>query len=400
MQIQEAENTGNSGRSFSLFNLGFRIFFLAAGLFAIIAMAVWSAIFHFDITFSFGSIESSQWHAHEMIYGYSLAVIAGFLLTAVKNWTGVQTVTGKLLVGIFGLWVLARLLFMLGEQYLLITAVFDILFSLSLLSAVAYPVFKVRQWNQSILIVILSLLLTFNSLFYLGAFGVINNGVYWGNYGGLYLIISLVLVMARRVIPFFIERGVDYEVKLYNSKWIDISIVSLLCLFVITELFVVDSNLPAWAALGVFIVSSVRLLGWHTKGIWSKSMLWSIYSASWFISFGFLLIACSYFFDVSKFLGVHALSVGGIGLITMGMMARVALGHTGRDVSKPSKLIGYALGILVVATFFRVVLPLVNSENYILWVGISQLLWIMAFIIFTIVYLPILSKPRIDNQPG
>lgn len=400
MQIEEAENTGNSVRSFSLFNLGFRIFFLAAGLFAIISMAVWSAIFHFDITFSFGSIASSQWHAHEMIYGYSLAVIAGFLLTAVKNWTGVQTVTGKLLAGIFGLWVLARFLFMFGEQYLLMAAVFDFVFLLSLLSAVIYPVVKVKQWNQSIIIVILTLLLTFNSLFYLAALGVINNGVYWGNYGGLYLIIGLVLVMARRVIPFFIERGVDYEVKLINSKWIDASIIGLLCLFVITELFVVHPSISAWSALGMFIVSSIRLLGWHTKGIWSKSMLWSIYSASWFISFGFLLIACSYFFDISKFLGIHALSVGGIGLITMGMMARVALGHTGRDISQPSAVISYALGMLVIAAVVRVVLPLVNPENYILWVGISQLLWIIAFTIFTIVYLPILSKPRIDNQPG
>ena len=400
MQIKEPNKMSNSKQSFVLFNLGFRIFFLLAGICAIGAMAMWSAVFHFNMSLSFDLLSSSQWHAHEMIYGYSLAVIAGFLLTAVKNWTGVQSATGKSLAVIASLWVLARLSFMFGESYLLQAAAFDILFSMSLLIAFAYPVLKARHCNQSIILVILILFVTFNGLFYLGTFGIIKSGIYLGLYGGLYVVVGLVLVMGRRVIPFFIERGVGYKVTLFNSKLIDISIVSFLCLYILFELFVSAPASSAACALVIFITSSIRLVGWYTKGIWSKSMLWSIYIASWFISLGFLLMACSYFFDVSKFLGIHAFSVGGIGLVTMGMMARVALGHTGRDVSQPPKVVGYALAILLLAAFIRVVLPLIDPLNYTVWIGMSQILWIVAFVIFTVVYLPILSKPRIDNQPG
>jgi len=400
MQINEASNINHNANTFSLFNLGFRIFFLAAGIFAVVAMTMWTAIIQFKLPLPFGLLSSSQWHAHEMIYGYSLAVIAGFLLTAVKNWTGVETVTGKSLGFIFGLWAVARLLFLFGSQYLAIAAVFDILFLVALLSAVIYPIYKARQWTQSGIIVILLLMVVFNSLFYLGGLGIVNEGLGWGNYGGLYLIIGLVLIMARRVIPFFIERGVGYEVKLFNSKWLDIAIVLLLAVFFVTEILISQPQIAATIALSLFIVNSGRLVGWHTRGIWAKSMLWSIYGASWFINFGFLLLAASYFFGISTFLAIHAFSVGGIGLITMGMMSRVALGHTGRDISRPAKVINYALGILVMAGFARVLLPLLEPSHYVLWLGISQILWIVAFLIFIVVYFPILSKPRLDNQPG
>lgn len=400
MQINEANNLNSSSNTFSLFNLGFRIFFLAAGIFAILSMAMWFAILQFHVVLPFASLSGSQWHAHEMLYGYSLAVIAGFLLTAVKNWTGVETLTGKSLAFIFGLWALARLLFLLGEHYLVIAAGFDILFSVVLIIAVAYPVFKTRQWNQGIILVILSLLLVFNTIFFLGAFGIVKHGLSLGIYGGLYIIIGLVLFMARRVIPFFIERGVGYQVKLFNSKWIDSLIIVLWAGFFIAEILFSQKFIAALFALSLFIVSAIRLLGWHTRGIWSRSMLWSIYLACWFISLGFLLQAASYFSGVSEFLAIHAFSVGGVGLMTLGMMSRVALGHTGRDVSQPTKLISFSFWILALASVARVLLPLLDPSHYVIWIGIAQILWITAFIIFTMVYFPILCKPRVDNQPG
>ena len=129
----------------ALFNLGFRIFFLAAGIFSIISIFMWSAIFHFQLPLTLEEISVFQWHSHEMIYGYSVAVIAGFLLTAVKNWTGVQTIYAKPLILLFSLWAAARLLFLFGTSYLFIAGIFDVLFLVFLVFAVSYPIIKVKQ---------------------------------------------------------------------------------------------------------------------------------------------------------------------------------------------------------------------------------------------------------------
>lgn len=388
------------GNQFSLFKLGFRIFFLSAGLTAIFSMALWGAIYHQYSSIVFTAVSSMQWHAHEMIYGYSIAVIAGFLLTAVKNWTGQNTLVGKSLMALFSLWLTARITILLGSDYFLWAAFFDSAFLVLLLVSVAYPIIKVKQWNHLIVLFIILMLLTFNVIFYLGGLDKFTQGVEIGLYGGLYIVVMLIQVMGRRVIPFFIERGVGYEVTLFNSVWLDRMIILLLMGFVVSTLFTELNLVSASLAFALFISNAIRLIGWHTKGIWNKSMLWSIYLACWFIALGFLLIALSYAGGVSKYLGIHAIAVGGISLITMGMMSRVALGHTGRDVSKPSRLISIALAIVVMASLVRVFFPLLAPNSYALWVGLSQVLWIIAFSFFIYIYAPILMKPRIDNQPG
>ncbi len=396
MQISEASTTN----TFSLFNLGFRVFFIAAGIFSVVSIALWSAIYLFNVDLPTGAISSFQWHAHEMIYGYAIAVIAGFLLAAVRNWTGVQTLHGKPLMALFSLWLVARILFLFGTTYLTAAAIIDSLFLFFLAIAIAYPIIKVKQWSQVGILAKVILFLVFNVFFYLGAMGILSDGIYWGIYGGIYLVVGLILTMARRVVPFFIERGVGYPVTLYNSKLLDISNLVLFILFFIADVFLQNPLLSSSLALTLFIINSVRLIGWHTKGIWKNSMLWSLYLALCFICFGFLLFAAVYFLGVEKYLAIHAFTFGGIGLITLSMMSRVALGHTGRDVNRPPAMVPYALGILVLGAVVRVIFPLFNATQYNLWIGTSQVLWIIAFLIFAITYLPMLIKPRIDNQPG
>jgi len=380
----------------ALFNLGFRIFFLGAGIFSIVSIFMWSAIFHFQLPLTIQTISIFQWHSHEMIYGYSIAVIAGFLLTAVKNWTGVQTLYGKPLILLFSLWAAARLLFMFGTSYLFIAGIFDVLFLVFLIFAVSYPIIKVKQWKQLAILSKLILLMICNILFYLGALNVLDNGVFWGIYGGLYLIIGLILTIGRRILPLFIQNGVGYQVKLFNSNWLDISILLLFIAFSISELFLRSQILSSYLALVLFVVNAIRLIGWHTLGIWKKSLLWSLYLSFWFICFGFLLFAIG----VSKFIAIHAFAVGGIGIVTISMMSRVTVGHTGRDINKAPKAISYAFVILLFSAILRVVMPLLDIQNYVLWIGLSQGLWIIAFLIFTIIYLPMLMQPRVDGKLG
>ncbi|NJM11881.1 MAG: NnrS family protein [Synechococcaceae cyanobacterium SM1_2_3] len=317
----------------ALLNLGFRPFFLGAAVFAIVSIAVWMGVYAFQLPLQLDDgINMLQWHAHEMIYGFAMAVIAGFLLTAVKNWTGVQTIYGLKLLGLFTLWAAVRILFLFGTRFIILATIVDILFMMGLIIAVAYPVIKVKQWKQMGIMSKLLLLTIGNICFYLGAAGLIENGVHIGIYGGLYLIIGLMLTMGRRLIPFFVEVGVGYPVKLFNSLWLDLSSLVLFLAFFIVELFIGNQQIAAILSFGLFIITTARLIGWHTVGIWNQPLLWSLFIAFLFIDIGFLLMALHPLFNVSKLLAIHAFSFGGIGIATLSMMARVSLGHTGRDV--------------------------------------------------------------------
>lgn len=395
----ETEYTPKTRSGFALFNLGFRPFFLGAAIFLVISTAIWSAVYLFGISIGIESISDSQWHAHEMLYGYGMAVIAGFLLTAIKNWTGVQTISGKPLAGLFILWFVARLLFFFGTSNLLLTAIFDLSFNILLIIFCSYPIIKSKQWRQSFILSKLLFLLLGNVLFYLGALEIVDDGVRLGLYGALYVIIAIVLTIGCRVMPFFIERGVGYPVQLLNSKWLDISSMLLFLGFFVFELMENDV-ISAYLAMGLFVINAIRLIGWHTKGIWQKSLLWSIYLSFWFICFGFLLFAAVYFFDISKFLAIHAFAIGGIGFMTLGMMSRVALGHTGRNVAAPHKFMSYAFILFILSFICRVVLPLFDIVSYEILIGLSQFLWLASFAIFIFLYLPILTQPRVDGQHG
>lgn len=387
-------------RDFALFRLGFRPFFFGAGLFAVASMAMWAGIYRGQLTLSLTHMSVLQWHAHEMLYGYAMAVIAGFLLTAVRNWTSIDTLTGKPLVALFGLWLLPRLLFLVGDAWLPLAAALDLLFLVVLAVAVARPIVQVKQWRQMAVLSKLVLLGVCNALFYLAAFDIYAGGFAWGLYGGLYLVVGLILTMARRVMPMFIQNGVDGSVTLFNSRLLDLSSLILFLAFFLSELLLNTPVISAWLALGVFGVNTIRLIGWHTPGIWRKSLLWGLYLAYAFICLGFALFASIHFFGVSKFIAIHAMSMGGIGMMTLAMMCRVAIGHTGRDLKAPPKGVAIALALLLVGVVCRVILPLVSPAHYVAWVGVSQLAWIMAFSVFAVTYCPILSQPRIDGRPG
>lgn len=397
LQINKKPGTTTSA---AMFNLGFRPFFLGASLFAVITITLWAAMYVFHYQLSLNTLSPSQWHAHEMIYGYCMAVIAGFLLTAVMNWTGVQTIHGKKLQGLFILWLLPRLLFLGGTTFLGIIAVLDILFILSLFVAVAHPIIRSRQWKQLGILTKVALFAAGNICFYLGAFGILEHGILWGLYGGFYLIVSLILTIGSRVMPTYIENGVDYKVEVSNPVFFTLFGIFLFLAFFINELFFHDIFWKRYTSFGLFIVYTLRLVLWHRVGIWKKPLLWSLYLSFSLITLGFLLFGLSTTIGISPFLAIHAFAFGGIGLATMGMMGRVTLGHTGRNIRNPGPEVGWALMLLVIGTGFRIGLPLISPHNYVTWVFISQLLWIGAFVLFSLSHTKMLIRPRIDGRPG
>ena len=385
--------------------LGFRPFFLAAGVFSILAMAIWMANYVFSVEFSFSGISPVLWHAHEMMFGYVMAVVAGFLLTAIKNWTGEEVLRGKPLAFLFLLWLVARLMLLIGPLTDLmisveIIAVIDVAFLFFLGVACLRPVLKVRQFKQAGIISKIFLLMLCNVAFYLGIFGVLADGVQWGLYSALYMIIALIFAMMRRVMPMFIQNGVDGSVEPKNRAWVDhSSLVLLVCLW-ISDVFTGYDILTAVFAVLLTLLHTLRLAGWYTSKIWSKSLVWVLVVAYASFIAGFALKALSITSGISPFLWVHAFTVGGIGMLTIGMMSRVSLGHTGRSVFEPPAIVFWSFAVLLAGVIVRVVLPLFNMDLYVYWIGISQALWMLAFAIFVFAYAPMLLSARLDGRDG
>jgi uncharacterized protein involved in response to NO len=386
---------------FAFLHLGFRPFFVGAISFALLAMLIWMSVYILGWNLPIPHFSSITWHAHEMIFGYSLAVVAGFLLTALKNWTGRQTLHGYPLLLLFLLWLVARLLPFFGEfMPLAIIAAIDNLFLLLLSISVFLTVFNAKHWKSLALASLLPLLLVSNIVFYLGAFGLLSQGMRYGLYAGLYLILTFIFIMGRRVIPFFIERGVGYSVQLKNFKWIDNTHIILFWLFGIADLLNLNAYIIAGLAGISCLVHGLRLVGWYTRGIWKKPLLWILYLGYTFIVVGFALKVLAMVSGISVYLAVHAFAFGGIGLVTSGMMARVSLGHTGRNVFSPPRSLFWIFGLLVCGTLVRVILPLINSSFYLVWIGLSQAFWIIAFGWFLYIYFPMLIYPRTDGHYG
>ena len=382
----------------AVLNLGFRPFFLGAVLLAIVSMGLWVGVFSAHLVLDFTLVASPQWHAHEMLYGYAMAVIAGFLLTAVKNWTGQPMPRGWPLGGLVLLWLLARLIWLGGSSLVFPAALADLVFNLALIIAICRPIIRVKQWRQLGIVAKLLLLTVGNSLFYLGVLQSLPELITLSLYGALLLIIALILTIGRRVIPFFVRSALGVELP--NSRWLDaLSLVGLL-LFFIMELVSPDHRIGQIAAFIVFLVNAIRLLRWHVPAIWKRPMLWSLYLAFWCITLGFLMFALSPVLGFSRLLAVHALALGGIGLITLAMMGRVAVGHTGRDLSNPPPHYLLALLCLLAAILCRVVLPLIFPMHYLTLLQVSGGFWLAGFLIFLLGYGVILLTPRPDGKDG
>lgn len=401
-----------------ILNLSFRIFFSAAGIFAVVTMALWAFIFtgHTDINAQV--LNPLYWHGHEMIYGYALAVVAGFLLTAVQTWTGVPMPHGYKLLGIFVCWLLARLgwlAFGFGMSVasdsialLYVAAGFDLLFMGLMSSAVFQAVLQVKQYKQMGILAKLALLTLGNGLCYWGIISANMNMTKIGIYLGFYLIIGLVLTIGRRVVPFFIERGlsvIDSEgnkkvVILRNSKAQNIASLLFFLVFFIVDVFYPNKYLLTMTALGVAVVNIIRLVGWYHRDIWQKPLLWSLYMAFLGMCLSFLLYALQPWAGYTHSIAMHGLAIAGVGMITVAMMTRVSLGHTGRNIHQPPKAVNLMYGLMVLVFISRVLLPLIDMSHYLLWIMIAQTAWIACFVLFCASYLPMLTRPRPDGLFG
>ncbi|MFA5019029.1 MAG: NnrS family protein [Methylobacter sp.] len=383
---------------YPLFALGFRAFFALAGLAALILIVFWNAIFNGTLT-SEHYYPNNYWHAHEMLLGYAVAVIAGFLLTAVKNWTGKPTLTGDQLASLCLLWLYGRILpFYAGLLPDALITLVDFAFLPALAYQVSKPIIEAKQYRNLFFIGLIMLLALGNGLIHAQMLGLQENTATIGIQLVVATIIILILIIAGRVFPFFTERGIPGTLIIKNPLLDNASVASAVIVFAL-QIFGISGTLLALAAIVAVAVNVARLSGWYVQRVMYVPLLWVLYAGYGWIILGFMLTVLSAYSVVLPSLALHAFTLGGIGVLTLGMMARVSLGHTGRAM-KASNAMAIAFVLINVAALFRVLLPIAMPHWYENLIYVSTLSWLAAFSLFVFVYVPILSSARIDGQDG
>jgi uncharacterized protein involved in response to NO len=381
-----------------VFNLGFRPFFLLSGVFAVVLMALWIPAFTGGRALStyYGQI---GWHSHEMIFGYAAGVIAGFLLTSVRNWTGLATATGGSLAALVALWLLGRILpFFSATLPVWLISVVDLAFLPALTANIGVPLARHGEKRNLLFLPLMLGLFAANLLVHLELLGLVAGIARHGIFLGLYLIILLIVIMGGRVIPFFTERAL-LGVVIKRRPLIEWLAPLTVIAFMLAEILFPNSEVAGALAVLAAIINGIRVVSWYSRRYWQVPLLWVLHLGYGWIVVGFLLKAAACFGLIAPQFTVHALTVGGIGVLTLGMMARVSLGHTARPLRVESSMI-IAFILINLATVLRGLLPAIFPLWFSQLVILSGILWIAAFLMFAIVYAPILTQPRIDRQPG
>jgi uncharacterized protein involved in response to NO len=339
------------------------------------------------------------WHSHEMIFGYATAVIAGFLLTAVRNWTDRPTPSGGPLGCMAALCLLARILPFFSHIFPgWLIAFVDLAFLPVVAVAIGVPLVRGAEKRNVIFLPLLAAFWAAGFLVHAELLEVAPNLARKGTILGLNLVVLLIVIMGGRVIPFFTERALSGAVM---KRWPMIEWLSPLSviLFLLAELFFPDSLLSAGFAALAACANGIRFAGWYTPRYWRVPLLWVLHLGYGWIVMGFLLKFAAVLGVVPHQFTIHAFTVGGIGVLTLGMMARVTLGHTGRPLKVGSAMIA-AFVLVNLAALTRGLLPILHPRWFSQLIIASGALWVAAYFIFVVIYVPMLIQPRIDSRPG
>lgn len=383
-----------------LFALGFRPFYLLAATFAVVAVFLWLLSFT-GVFYADGYLRGIFWHSHEMVFGFAIAVMAGFLLTAVRNWTGLPTPTGPWLGGLAVLWIAGRAMVISGPP--LLAAAVDILFVPLLAVAIAIPVVKSRNRRNYKIVALLLLIALANVAYHLASLGPLPAWLaYTGVVTAMDLMTLVYAIVAGRVIPAF-TRGAVAAAEPGSYGWLEFLAFGSLLLIIALRLVGDWVPVPATVSATLMIIAAVshafRLALWQPQTTASNTLLWMLPVAYSWLPVALFLRALAQYSIVGQAVWIHALTVGAISSLMLAMMMRSSLGHTGRPlVASGVDMSAYLL--LQFAAVLRVGAGLFPDTLYVTVVAISGGLWVLAFGTFLIRYAPMLLRPRADGRPG
>jgi uncharacterized protein involved in response to NO len=361
---------------------------------------LWCALF-FGWIVPFGDQTPLLWHGHEMIFGFAPAIVAGFLLTAVRNWTGLATPTGGRLALLVVLWLLGRI-GMFGASPV-VTAVADLLFIPALAVAIGLPIVRSRNGRNYKVVAVLAGLALCNVLFHGTNLGVLAPGfARTAIVAGIDLIMVLLAVVGGRVIPAFTNNAVAEAEARHDQR---VEIVAFSTLVAILGVDLAGTQIvPVWVWMGLLMLAAlahaIRLALWQPLKTRRQALLWMMPVAYAWIPVALVLRGLADAgWGISASAGIHAFTIGAMLGLMLAMMMRSALGHGGRAlVAGRADVLVFLL--VQAAAVIRVFVVMVWPEAQRSAVVGSSLLWAVALGIFAIRYWPILTRPRVDGKPG
>lgn len=385
----------------AILTFGFRPFFLFGALWAALAMAMWIAMLSgmFLVPTAFDPV---SWHAHEMLFGYLNAIVAGFLLTAVPNWTGRLPITGWPLAGLVVLWLAGRVSLALSAHMTpLVAALIDLAMPVALMLAIAREIWFGRNWRNLIVLMQLMLLITGNAVFHYEAASGEFAAQGYGLRIGLAAAIMMIAIIGGRIVPSFTRNWLAKQAGGHKPAppmgRYDVAALLLLAVTLIAWIAMPNAETTGVLLLLAGAAHLLRLARWSGHHTVAEPLVWVLHAGYGFVPLGAL--AMGFVILVTDAPGIqaaqHLWMAGAVGLMTLAVMTRATLGHTGRPLAAGAMttsvyaLLIFAVGARLAAGFIP------DAQNYLNF--LAGFGWIAAFAGFAGLYGPLLLTARKDG---
>lgn len=359
---------------------GHRPFFLAAGLYAALGLALWGSAYVGLLPLT------AAWHGHEMVFGFAVAAISGFLMAAVPKWTGGPVIHGPLLAGLLLLWLAGRIA-MAAD----VATWIDLLYLPVFASFILVDIVRARNARNYQVPAMLFGLAGLNAFYHFGDPGT-------ALHAAVYLIAALIALIGGRIVPAFTQNALRLalrnNIRCTTPRWLDVLAVPSVILVVAAELFLPYSPAAGVAALVAGALLLVRMAGWQTFRTFGMPIVWILHVGYAWVPIGFLLTGIANLGSwIPHGAALHALTAGAIGTMILAVASRAALGHAGLPlVVSRGTVLAYAL--VIAGAVLRVLVP--SGAALI----VAGALWSLGYALFAVIYWPILTRPRVDGLPG
>lgn len=386
----------------AVFDYGFRPFFLLAGLYAGGSMAAWIWLLPRGAT-PMSALPPQLWHGHEMIFGFIAAAMAGFMLTAVPSWTGERGFAGRPLIVLTALWLAGRVAFAIGDGIPIgVLAVAELSFLPILMLVLSGPLTRSANRNR-VLLVVLFAFWCGDAAFVYAAFSgqiALAGGALRG---ALDVVLILITVIGGRIVPAFTGNALRARgavVAMRSSRTLEALVIAATIGYVIADVAAPHGIVTGIVAAAAAFAHFYRLSGWHGLRTWREPIVWILHAGYAWLPIGLALKAVFVLAGSGWAMHwQHALGAGAAATMIMAVMTRASLGHTGRPL-RVSRLVVAAYALLVASVLLRVFGASLLQLQYATTLTAAGALWVLAFLLYSGVYAPILVKPRADGKPG